>query len=225
MNPTKLVRLSLALVTSLLLCGVARADFLINYEIYDGTGDSSGHNWSGQFQVSDLTLPINDLSIPAVGVSGTGFYSLEPVTLDYFGSNSEGYLAWTGPGHLGFLPPGVTPGLQLQSSALYDFINNNGTWETLFGKIYSIDSTPASDPYLYTQFIDPAGNTLSGTGGYITFTDGGSGTFIGGGGDSGGSGGSGGGVSSVPEPSSFAMFGIGGVVLGGYVWRKKKRTA
>jgi len=32
-------------------------------------------------------------------------------------------------------------------------------------------------------------------------------------------------VSSVPEPSSFAMLAIGGLLLGGYTWRKKKQTA
>ena len=32
-------------------------------------------------------------------------------------------------------------------------------------------------------------------------------------------------VSPVPEPSMFWMFGIGALGLGGYAWRKKKRTA
>ena len=31
-------------------------------------------------------------------------------------------------------------------------------------------------------------------------------------------------IASVPEPSSFAMFAIGGLLLGGYAWRKKQRT-
>ena len=32
-------------------------------------------------------------------------------------------------------------------------------------------------------------------------------------------------VSAVPEPSAFAMLGIGGLVLGSYTWRQKKRAA
>ena len=32
-------------------------------------------------------------------------------------------------------------------------------------------------------------------------------------------------VSAVPEPSMFWLFGIGALGLGGYAWRKKKRTA
>ena len=30
-------------------------------------------------------------------------------------------------------------------------------------------------------------------------------------------------VTAVPEPSSFALLGIGGLVLGGYAWRKRNR--
>ena len=49
MNTAKLSRLSLALVTTLMLSSVVRADSIINYTISGGTG-----GWSGQFDVSLL---------------------------------------------------------------------------------------------------------------------------------------------------------------------------
>ena len=65
-------------------------------------------------------------------------------------------------------------------------------------------------------FYTPYEITFSGQQGFFNGDMSGTSTYVSG---------DGGGVSSVPEPSSFAMLAIGGLVLGGYAWRKKQRTA
>ena len=85
---------------------------------------------------------------------------------------------------------------------------------TFGGFNYSIDVTNLTDTasytpdYVYFQLF-PSGGGFNGDQSF----------------PSGSPDGPGGPVSSVPEPSSFAMLAIGGLLLGGYAWRKKKRTA
>lgn len=208
MNTAKFYQFSLPLVMALVLCGVARADWLVDYSIQSETGDS----WSGQFQANDNHGAGGGFVRDwwnTVGVAG-GAYN--PVTVTSYENKFDGWMSWSG----------ALGGLQLQSEFLFNSIFfGNALWNDLIGHTYSIVAT--SDSLYNTEFTDPFGVVrYSGTGGSITFSDGGSGSFINPGGDGGGGGG--GAVNSVPEPSALALVGIGGLVLGGNIWRKKQST-
>ena len=84
---------------------------------------------------------------------------------------------------------------------------------TFGGFNYSIDVTNLTDTasyipdYVYFQLF-PYGGGFNGDGSAFPSD-----------------GNSGGDVLATPEPSSFALLAIGGLLLGGYAWRKKQRTA
>ena len=182
------------------LCGIARADSIIDYSISGG----SSANWSGQFQVHDLSLPANDNALGnTVGLSANG---LLPLIFGYFGSNGEGGL---------WFQDNFGNGLQLQSQELYDSVLSssvNGDWTSLLGHSYSINSTAVSPDYYFTQFTDGNGGLLyGGYGGQISFSNGGAGDIFGGGG----------GVNAVPEPSLLVLLLIGAIGTGSYAGLKR----
>ena len=205
MNTAKLSRLSLALVTTLMLSSVVRADSIINYTISGGTG-----GWSGQFDVSLLSVSASDLA-NTLSVSKDG---VVPVTVNEIQINNWALYdnGWTfPPGYVSWLqrPPGedaTVYGLTVSSASLFTDVAGGNTWSYLISHgAYEISTTVPG--YSYAEFSDSSYTTSHKEGGWITFSS------------------SDGGVSSVPEPSSFAMLAIGGLVLGGYAWRKKKLTA
>ena len=117
-------------------------------------------------------------------------------------TNTDSYVGELGVGgYVGIPSPGVSE---------YGFIYNSVTFG---GFNYSIDVTNLTDTasyipdYIYFQ-LAPAGGGFNGDGSAFPSD-----------------GNSGGDVLATPEPSSFVLLAIGGLLLGGYAWRKKQRTA
>jgi hypothetical protein len=117
------------LLSALVLAALsAGASTTINYTISGTTGT----DWTGTFVVSDASVAINsDDSLTITALYSSTTYNM---SADYFGSNGEGWIVWTGAGASMF---------SFYSSDLYSAISGDGTWADLDGKTYNLNPNTA----------------------------------------------------------------------------------
>ena len=214
MNTTKLIRLSLSLT---FVVGISnftpllRADSILNLSqpLFDN-GFSDIWGWQ------TITVPtVSTLTTFAFEWNGSSGDLGATATVDLLRGDGLG----------GTLLGSVTGSVVLDDQVLYPsdpyagyrfFVANFGGVSLSPGQ-YTVSYHDATAPLQLVGLFDtaPTGNHYTGQGfgnlgGELTFfTPSPIGSSS----------------SAVPEPSSFAMLGIGGLLVVGYAWRKKKQTA
>jgi PEP-CTERM motif len=214
MNTTKSVRFPLPLVATLTLLAITpmlRADSIITMHLNDIAGTGSFNPGTPAWQTFTVTQP--------------GILTTIAMTL-HLGPNDSGH-----PTHL---PPS---GFE----ELYAGIGTSSTMLTRVSAASTYVSYSLAQGYVYAYVADFGGISLTNGQYTISYVDEDYGLFF----PISSNTVSAGGYyyyngfktsntltlntpytpASVPEPSSFALLAIGGLVLGGYAWRKKKQTA
>ena len=219
MNQTKSSRLSLPLVFTTALLGLTpllRADSILN--ISQPSFDTGLPTFTGEYAWQSFTTPNQPTVLTTFAFSWNGSSDLSataPVEL-LVGEGTGGTVKATVTGSYLYDDPILYPndpyagsyffvanfgGVSLSPNQQYTVYFNNptdgGLWLT--GTDYSsyAGGDYSSTEYGYTPTWDATFFTPSPIGESVT----------------------------VPEPSMFGLLGIGGLVLGGYAWRKKQRTA
>ncbi|MEI8063138.1 MAG: PEP-CTERM sorting domain-containing protein [Verrucomicrobiota bacterium] len=213
MNTTKLSRLFLALVATLMLALVPRLNadpvLTILQPLYI-TGLDDTYGWQSftvpgavsqlltTFAVRSNSGAWTNGSQPGImklfSGQGTGGDLLDTVSFNIFQDNAP---------YGGFFYQGDFGGRSLTP----------GQYTVAFsGTPYPLDFLASDlDPYSGGEYVGEYWGNIEGVGMYdLTFFTPGIGLGT---------------SSAVPEPSSFAMLGIGGLLVGGYAWRKKQQTA
>ena len=225
MNTTKITRLSLALVATLLISGVARANviYTIGLTLTVTTGHSLGlmiesNTYAFRTDEYDNFNTDSDLIIRTYGQGGdtTDFIEGDKGSFSEASLQSNNnavkyeYLQQIGPSASSF-----TWGYLNDSWADGDHGYAGIVKHSDVSKTYQYGWVDIGRSYdnevqgsVYTVYGWAWDTTLNETINAGTFVGNGDGISVG----------------VVPEPSSFAMLGIGGLLVGGYAWRKKKQT-
>ncbi|MEI8314888.1 MAG: PEP-CTERM sorting domain-containing protein [Verrucomicrobiota bacterium] len=209
MNTTKITRLSLALVAMLLLALAPKLHAVPVLTISQPLWDTAFYDPSGwqSFTVSQSSI----LTTFGFRINGAPDVGSEPGTMDLYAGVGTGTslasvvanIVEAGPGpYEGILFfQGNFGGMNLNAGQYTVSYHGTPHWLNLLGARYS--------SYDGGEFNGASSGNGEGTFDLIFFTPGPASSP----------------AAAVPEPSSFAMLAIGGLVLGGYAWRKKQQTA